>query len=293
MLLKRHLCGIHVQYPEGCGNQSGKLIHGMSCGREQGSLYSQQKKRIADAVFRLQQTARPDCQPIIFVATSPGYVDRANEPKFVSSLVDNLRKGYGMERFLWVREFTGNGFPHFHFIANIPLKKRAKAYKWDGRRHLEIPFDPVKLSVYWSSLFDQDAKNSIRVGSKPNKYGQIMVYLSNSRRKAWYLAKYIGKSRSQDEVRSKAKIKAFHMDHRTSAEIEPELFTSKQVTETRAVAVLGKKGIETVYHDIPTDEIIFENERGELISPHGIGWRDVGHGCKVGFELAQDQNLSE
>jgi hypothetical protein len=79
------------------------------------------------------------------------------------------------------------------------------------------------------------------------------------------------------------------MDHETSAAIEPQLFTSKTVTETKAVVILGKKGLETIYIDLPTGEIIFESSNGDLISPSGIGWRDVGHGCKVGFELEKDK----
>lgn len=153
-----------------------------------------------------------------------------------------------------------------------------------------MPFNPVDLSVYWSGLFGCDDRNSIRVGSKTNKYGQRMVYLSSNRRKAWYLSKYIGKSRSKAEMAGKSKIRAFAMDAETSAACEPGLFLSRSVMETRAVTVIGKKKLETYYHDLPTGEIIFENEKGELISPDGISWRDVGHGVKVGFEIEKSRN---
>lgn len=317
-LLTRHLCGIHVNFPARCVDTGltryyrcsvcqwqGKVNPAIisvcylcgaalvpdpqANGRDQGSHYSAQKKRIADAVALLQKAARADCKPLIFVATSPGFVDRANEARFISKLVKNLKHGYGMERYVWVREFTGNGFPHFHFVAMIPFKKRGTHTIWNGTFRERVPFDPVALSVYWSGLFGQDDKNSIRVGSKPNKRGCKMLYLSNSGRKAWYLAKYIGKALSDDERRTGAKIKAFSMDGKTSLEVEPQLFTSKNLTTSRQVVVMGKKGLETITVELETGEVIFESENGDLISPSGISWRDVGHGCRVGFERELDK----
>jgi hypothetical protein len=125
LFIKSHLCGIRVAYPEGCGGGSGKLIHGLSDGRSQGSHYSAQKKRIADGVAYLQSIARPDCKPLIMVATSPGFVERADEPRFVSKFVNYLRKVYRLQNYLWVREYTGAGMPHFHFVVMIPLGKNS------------------------------------------------------------------------------------------------------------------------------------------------------------------------
>lgn len=288
MYLKRHLCGLFITYPEDCGNNSGQFIHGQSVGREQGSHYSQQKFRIADGVARLQQLQTDDCKTLVFVATSPGYLENANEPKFISKLVTYLRNGFGMDRYLWVREFTRKGFPHFHFAANIPLGKRAVVLENKGQP-VTVPFDPVAVSLVWSSYFGTEHKTSIRLGSKPNKYGRRMFYLGHNRRKAWYLAKYIGKSRGLDESVCKGKIKAFSMDEKTSQEIEPRLFTSKQVMTSRQVVLMGTKKLETVSVDLPTGEIIFEAPNGDLLSPHGIQWRDVGHGVKVGFEREFDR----
>lgn len=284
MVIKKHLCGIHVAYHERGGVQLPELCTGQSTGRPQGSLHSYQKKRIADAIAYLQQIAREDCRPLIFVATSPGFVDRANEPKFISKLVHNLRNGYRMENYVWVREFTGNGFPHFHFVANIPLGRKKHTINKQA-----VPFDPVKMSLYWSGLFGADAKNSIRVGSKPNKHGNRMLYLSNSRRKAWYLSKYIGKSRSDDEIRSKAKLKAFHMDEKTSRAIEPQLFKSKYPMETKVMAIWNAQArrFENEYRDIPTGERIFEDENGHLFTPASVDWKYVGHECWTGFEKNQ------
>lgn len=279
-MIKRHLCGIHVAYePSGGGGGISLKVPG----RAQGSLYSQQKKQIADAVAYLQGKARRDCKPLVFVATSPGFIDRANEPRFISKLVSNLRNGYGMENYIWVREFTGNGFPHFHFVASIPLPK--KPFVVQGT---ELPFNPVKLSLYWSGLFGTDAKNSIRVGSKPNKHGKRMLYLSRNRRKAWYLAKYIGKSRSDDEVRSRAKLKAFSMDEQTSAAIVPQLFSPRYRMETKALTVwnVSARKFETQYHDLPTGERYWENEKGELMTGHEIDWQRCGlHNVYTGFPV--------
>lgn len=284
MFIKQHLSGICVAYPEDCGGGTGERIHGQAVGRAQGSHYSGQKKRIADAVAYLQSIARPDCRPLVFVATSPGFVDRANEPRFISKLVDNLRDSHGMENYIWVREFTGPGYPHFHFIACIPLKKRKKYRKWNGQRYIDIPFDPVQVSLYWSRLFGSEANNSIRIGSKPKPGQATMIFLSNNRRKAWYLAKYIGKSRGDCE--GKARIKSFHMDHKTSAAIEPKLFRSKYKTETKVVATwnVQERCFEDIVFDIPTGERIFEDENGNLFCPHGVDWRSVGHDVYVGFE---------
>lgn len=284
MLIKQHLSGICVAYSEDMAGGSGFRIHGQAVGKPQGSHYSGQKKRIADAVAYLQLQARPNCRPLVFVATSPGFVDRANEPRFVSKLVKNLRESHGMEGYIWVREFTGHGYPHFHFIANIPLKKRKAYRKWNGQRYIDIPFDPVQVSVYWSRLFGSDANNSIRIGSKPKPGQATMIYLSSNRRKAWYLAKYIGKSRGDCE--GSARIRAFAMDEKTSAAIEPKLFRSKYTTELKAVSTWNAqtKKFEDVVFDIPTGERIFEDENGNLFSPHGVDWRSVGHDVYVGFE---------
>lgn len=289
MYVKKHLCGIFIAYPEACGKQSGKLIHGQSVGRDQGSHYNQQKRQIADGVARLQQLQTDDCKTLIMVATSPGYLENANEPKFISKLVTYLRNGFGMERYLWVREYTRKGFPHFHFAANIPLGKKSVTLANKGTP-ITVPFDPVAVSKIWSGYFDQNNLTSIRLGSKPNKYGRRMFYLGRNTRKAWYLAKYIGKSRGKDESVAKGRLRAFSMDDKTSAEIEPQIFQSKYVTECKVVSTWNAqtKKMEYIVYDIPTGERIFEDENGNLFSPHGIDWRSVGHDVFVGFSTEND-----
>ena len=284
MLIKRHLSGICVAYPEHCGGGTGQKLSGLSDGRPQGSLYSGQKKRIADALTRLQQVSRYDCRPLIFVATTPGYTERANESRFVSRFVDYLRKVYKLERYVWVREFTKAGFPHFHFVANIPINGKSVALQ-KGFRKEKIPFDPVHVSRVWSSYFDREDLNSIRVGSRPNKRGERKFFLSRSnRRMAWYLAKYIGKSRGQDDQGKR--VRTFAIDEKTNAEIEPQLFQSKYVQTTKVVATWNaqKRRFEDQVYDIPTGDRIFEDENGNLFSPHAVDWRSVGHDVYVGFE---------
>jgi hypothetical protein len=304
MVIKRHLCGVHVAFDPGNGptftyeckpcfvtsrkrepcpacGQMMKARKSDNPGRAQGSHYSQQKRRIADSVFFLMSKATFKCKPLIFVATSPGFVGTANEPRFLKRFIDNLRNSYQMENYVWVREFTREGYPHFHFVANIPL---IRGYEVAGQK---IPFDPVKLSLSWSKYFGSDAKNSIRVGSKPDKHGRRRLYLSKNRRKAWYLCKYIGKSKGENEVRSGAKFRTFGMDQQTSNSLEPDLFRSRYPTEVKAMATWDNqtKSMVTKTYDVATGERIFENDRGELVQADSISWQRCGqHDVYIGFE---------
>jgi hypothetical protein len=157
-------------------------------GRYQGSLFSQQKHAIADAVDWIRENSK--YKPRIFVATTPGFIDHCAEGKFIQKLVHNLKNGYGMENYVWVRELTAHGYPHFHFVADVDK------------------FDPVDLSCYWSGLFGSDARNSIRCGTRPDKNGKRRFWV-NTPRMAWYLTKYLGKSIGDCEVPAKGKRKAF------------------------------------------------------------------------------------
>lgn len=116
-----------------------------------------------------------------------------------------------------------------------------------------------------------------------------MMFLNNNRRKAWYLAKYIGKSKSDDEKKARAKLKTFHMDEVTANSIDPTLFKSKYPTYTKAVTVWNQSArkFETVMHEFPTGERVWENEKGELLSDAAlelINWKYIGHECYSGFE---------
>lgn len=181
MIIKSHLCGIAVAFdrldtsePDSEGGQTGNpYIESLGNGRYQGSLYSQQKRKIADACEYMRLNAVH--KPIIFVATSPGFTDLATEGKLIQKLTHNLKNGYSCKNYVWVREFTQAGFPHFHFVADMPN------------------FDIHSLTSYWSGLFGSDARNSIRLGTAPNAKGKREFYLKR-KQMCFYLTKYLGKS---------------------------------------------------------------------------------------------------
>lgn len=205
MVIKVHLSGIAIAYQN--YEWSPSKNPGGSTGRYQGSLFNQQKRKIADATeyLRLNSVYKPR----IFVATTPGYIDHSHEKKYVQKLVDNLKSTYGMEEYLWVREFTGAGYPHYHFIADVDQ------------------FDPVRLSRYWSGLFGSDACNSIRCGTAPfcpvcrrkmTRKGQTcqkcntratVSYWVKGPGMASYLSKYIGKAVGSPETPKKGQRRTF------------------------------------------------------------------------------------
>jgi len=217
MIIKSHLCGIAVAFerfedaaPEDWKSEhpAGKFFNYSVNGRPQGSLYSQHKRKIADATefMRLEHVYKPR----IFVLTSPGYTSLANEGYLIQKFTHNLRNGYGCKNYLWVREATQKGYPHFHFIADCDK------------------FDAVDMSKYWSSLFRRSDTNSVRLGtaakcSKCNtklifascqykcrkgciNFKPVRKYWIDSKKMAWYLCKYIGKGINQSE-RNKLKNK--------------------------------------------------------------------------------------
>lgn len=217
MILKSHLCGIAVAYDsketgsqEDKKTQAGFYDNGLKNVRPQGSLYSQQKRKIADACewMRLNATYKP----IIFVATSPGFTNHANESKLISKFTHNIRNGYSCKNYVWVREFTQAGFPHFHFVADMP------------------DFDCVSLSKYWSSLFDSTANNSIRLGTAPRN-GKRQYYLKG-KRMSWYLTKYLGKAIGDCEKSAlgfRKGFRTFAVSQELTKASGPKIYESKMV----------------------------------------------------------------
>ena len=217
MIIKSHLCGIAVAFdrfedtsePDNEGSQTGNpYIESLGNGRYQGSLYSQQKRKIADACEYMRLNAVH--KPIIFVATSPGFTDLATEGKLIQKLTHNLKNGYACQNYTWVREFTERGYPHYHFVADLP------------------DFDVKRLSLYWSGLFNSTATNSIRLGSAPfcfkckrklKRKGDtcgcggvaIVEYYLKKKSHAFYLSKYIGKSIGSCEKQAIGKRKGFRV----------------------------------------------------------------------------------
>lgn len=171
------------------GEKPGSLSPDLS--RPNGSLYSRQKRQIADACEWLRIGQSRERKALIFVLTSPGFTSLANQPKFISAFTDNMRKNYGMGDYVWVREHTKRGYPHFHFVAHWHPSK----WFFDLRQDAPgcEPYTNIEMiSRYWSSLFDSDSKNSVRLGTYKGKK-RTGFYLTDARH-AWYLTKYLGKS---------------------------------------------------------------------------------------------------
>jgi hypothetical protein len=145
--------------------------------RPQGSLINQQKRKIANAVEWIRRYGK--FKPLIFVATAPGYTHAATTTAAISTFCHNLRNGYHCEHYVWVRELTKKGFPHFHFVASLPFIS-----------------DLPKFSLYWSSLLGSDSVNSIRLGTSPS--GGHREFYVKSQSMAWYLSKYLGKGLSKE-----------------------------------------------------------------------------------------------
>lgn len=234
MILKSHLCGVAVTFdrfdaddirePETYGSQTVNPYESLKNGRPQGSLYSQQKRKIADACEYMRLNAVH--KPLIFVATSPGYTDQASEGKLIQKFTHNLRNGYDCKNYVWVREFTQAGFPHFHFVADMPN------------------VSPIALSLYWSGLFGSDAVNSIRLGT--NYHNGKRTYYLTSKQQAWYLTKYLGKAIGnceQGAVKGKRSFRTFAVSQSLSKLSEPIEFKGKMVRSGRtfnAFMVTGK-----------------------------------------------------
>jgi len=261
VILKSHLCGIAVaynteeDYPGDKGGRRSPFINeSLKNGRPQGSLYSQQKRKIADACEYMRLNAKH--KPIIFVATSPGFTNHANEKQIISKLTHNLRNGYDCNNYVWVREFTQAGFPHFHFVADMP------------------DFDCVDLSRYWSGLFGVNASNSIRLGTAP-KNGKRQFYLKG-KRMSWYLTKYLGKSIGAAELgalKFKREFRTFAVSQELAKASQPQFFQSMDRTfvEKSKGQTIKKKTVVREWVNADTEEI-YSDEK--LLS--GWNWKYTG-----------------
>jgi hypothetical protein len=263
MRIKVHITGFACAYEHiGGAHHKRDPDRQAIAGRYQGSLYSQQKHAIADAVEWIRRNSK--YKPRIFVATTPGFLDHAKEGKFISQLVHNLKNGYGMENYVWVRELTENGYPHFHFVADIDK------------------INPVDISVYWSSLFGSGARNSIRFGSKPDAKGRRLFWIKNPRM-CWYLTKYIGKSIGDAERSgNKKSFRTFAISQEARKKSQPVVYHS--------YAVEHYGGFRSREFTLPLDTVeelltIHENSLPPTsLNPRLFSWRWTGHGQTfIGF----------
>lgn len=261
MILKKHLCGIAVAYEEpGTLRPEKKKVYNPYAvenePRPQGSLAGWQKRKIADATEYLRKNSV--YRPRIFVATTPGFLDHAHENKYISKLTHNLRNGYNCKNYVWVRELTAKGYPHWHFVADIP------------------EFDPVSLSLWWSSLFGVAAKNSIRLGSKPDKKGKRKYWI-NSDKHAWYLTKYLTKSIGEKESEGRRKFRIFAVSQQLTKLSEPQAFTSVYDYEEREVLTTSGR----MMVKIPTGIRHWQNCTAVMSdedAAKGWNWKHTGHG---------------
>jgi hypothetical protein len=232
--------------------------------RPQGSLYSQQKHAVADAVEYMRVFGKH--KPRIFVLTTPGFIDHAQEGKKISAFTTNLRNNYGMDSYVWVREFTARGYPHYHFVADIPK------------------FDAVHLSRYWSGLHGVDALNSIRLGTAPRP-GRPRKFWIDNQRMSWYMTKYIGKGIGDCE--KGALTKSF----RTFA-ISQELKKNSQplIYESEIHHTFSNQHLRSFY--LSEDQI--EPNLPTTFNPHIYSWKWTGHGNSyTGFPKRVDKRRVE
>lgn len=247
MRVKVHITGYACAYEQSEGKKRTQTPDRVQTGRYQGSLYNQQKHAIADAVEWIRQNSH--FKPRIFVATTPGFVDHPKEGSLIKKLVSNLKNGYGMGQYVWVREFTEAGYPHWHFVADIDK------------------FDPVALSLYWSGLFGSDARNSIRCGTKPDKKGKRRFWISG-KRMCWYLTKYIGKSIAEAEKGSRRTFRTFAISEEARRESQPLIYESA-ITELWT-------GLHQRTFFLRENQI--EPGRPGTVNPHNYRWKWTGHG---------------
>jgi hypothetical protein len=243
--------------------------------RPQGSLYSQQKHAIADAIEWIRRNSK--YKPRIFVATTPGFVDLP-EGKLIAKLTNNLRMSYGMQEYVWVRELTKKGYPHYHFVADMP------------------EFQPNKLSIYWSSLFGVDpdqGKYSIRLGTRPDPVtGKRKYWITNSRM-AWYMSKYIGKNLGEPGTRKK--YRTFGISETARQESQPMLyssFISKDFSNrTNRAFVLDDEQLSDLIDKAgPNAELPVQT----IVNPYDFDWKWTGHGQTFsGFRRDSEKNLSK
>ena len=118
---------------------------------------------------------------IFLTLTFPIDIDEKQANVCFSTYLDNLKKTYKLNAYVAVKEFTKNGRPHYHLLA-------------------DLPFQPIKrLNNSWcSSMFTTTSdvrcysNNCVRLPEKKNR--SVVKEMGAIVR---YLAKYIGKSRGE------------------------------------------------------------------------------------------------
>jgi len=97
-------------------------------------------------------------KPLLFVLTCPnGLAYRARDRArgsdgLVSKFFRNCTTNFDLNYYVWVREFTKAGLPHWHVCADMPFR------------------DIQKLTAYWSGLWGSTSKVSIRMHAKEKRF---------------------------------------------------------------------------------------------------------------------------
>lgn len=195
-------------------------------------------------------------KPLIFVATIPIECNHLLHNENLKKFCEVLRRRRGVENYVWVREYTLAGRPHYHFVADAPR------------------LDAVALSEYWSGLFNATAVNSIRLGTAPPSRKMFV----DSPGMARYLTKYMGKGLSDEERDSGRRVRTFGMSEEVAAKSAPITYEATY-TDTKEVRrdVFGSFN-GTKYRIGDAVEVVTgyerhftlcENSQGELLQVYG------------------------
>lgn len=254
MIITEHLCGVAVAYqPERSRRLSAFPDPDKPVGRDQGSLINYQKRAIANAVEYIRQTATN--RAMLFTLTSSHRWPGRARGKLLSMFIENMKQNYGMKEYCWVKEHGHKKPPHYasnihyHFVADVEY------------------FDPVALSVYWSGLFGFHcrSKNSIRLGSKPDKKGKRIFFI-NSSSFAWYLSKYLGKG-----ISKKGASRSFGISQTARVLSLPECFEARLYFAPSAGKVLTASGA-LVDSPVSCTGVVYENEQGREFNKSNYKW---------------------
>lgn len=249
-----HQCGVAIAYRE---KQKTKKKLLPSPGREQGSLISYQKRQIADAVSFLSLNHTYGAK--IFVATTSNHWDTTDERLNISRFCHNLRNGYGVNQYVWVREYNKKGSPHFHFVADFDF------------------IEAQAISRYWSGLFGESAKNCVRFGSRPlcEKCGTPThwyqganhcpkcncirrgkrMYEIKSLKHAFYLSAYMGKDRGKARHNNNTG-RSFSITQQLGDYSKPVTYHVNYSFRHERKTVLTAKGFEEIEIAYPTGTVL-------------------------------------
>lgn len=254
VFVKKHYSGLCISYA-GTGGGVKSLFPIPT--KKNDSRLNRQKRAVHDAVEWIRQNAT--YKPLIFCCTVPVQSDWSMQNTNVSKFCENLRENYECKNYVWVREYTGQGRPHYHFVSDSPF------------------MDAKKLSLYWSGLFEVPNNFwSIRMGTNPAR--PPVNYFVNSARMARYLTRYLGKAIGHEERRGEKAIRTFGHSEECWQKSQPVTYECRYVeTKERRLDVFGSvngtkyrpgQSVEVIT-DISRSFTLCENSENELLEIYG------------------------